>query len=125
MPGRHGQCKRFGQERQSRWLIPSLLYLLSNEPSHGYSLMNDLPAVGFMTGSADPGAVYRRLNMLEENGFVSSEWDTEGSGPAKRLYRITKAGIDHLIEWADFLKKRRDALDLFLTKIESLNKSSL
>lgn len=122
MRHRHrGQKWGMGRGRQTRWLIPSILYLIWKEPRHGYSLMNELPQLGFTPGEVDPGAVYRTLNMLEENGWVVSEWDTSGSGPARRRYAITPLGVEHVVEWSEFMRERRDALDRFIKHIESLH----
>ncbi|MBN1540836.1 helix-turn-helix transcriptional regulator [candidate division KSB1 bacterium] len=120
MPNRKGCCKGAGLERQARWLAPSLLYLLWKESSHGYNLMADLPSLGFITGSTDPAAVYRTLNLLEQEGLVRSEWDTSGSGAAKRSYEITDQGKQQLCSWREFMQIRRDALDQFLRRLEEL-----
>jgi DNA-binding PadR family transcriptional regulator len=45
------------------------------------------------------------LRRMEEAGFVISQWDTTGSGPAKRVYRITQDGIDYLKDAIENLKK--------------------
>jgi DNA-binding PadR family transcriptional regulator len=36
---------------------------------------------------------------LEQNDCVTSEWDVTGKGPAKRVYRLTPRGQEHLAEW--------------------------
>ncbi len=110
-------------ERQSRWVEPSVLYLLWYKAKHGYELMVDLPHLGFIKGAADPGSVYRMLRHLEENGLVESEWDTTGTGPAKRLYTITNAGREHLMNWRNALVQRKKALEVFLKKIRGLEKT--
>ena len=47
----------------------------------------------------DPGLVYRNLRRLEEQGMVSSEWETGGAGPARRLYQLSSDGEDYLAAW--------------------------
>jgi poly-beta-hydroxybutyrate-responsive repressor len=108
------------QERQSRWVEPSVLYLLLKKSKHGYELMSELPEFGFISGPVDPGAVYRTLRHLEEVGLVKSEWDTSGSGPAKRLYTLTEPGKKHLQLWADSLRDRRNALNDFIEKLDDV-----
>jgi PadR family transcriptional regulator PadR len=120
----HGRGCRCHNERQSRWLEPSVLYLLWGEQKHGYELMSELPKLGFMTGAADPGAIYRTLRHLEDVGLVESEWDTSGSGPAKRVYSLSELGKAHLQLWADSLRQRRNALDDFLQKLDSVMKNN-
>ncbi len=109
--------------RKTRWVEPSILYLLWKQPRHGYDLMGDLPELGFVTTQADAGAIYRTLRHLEENGLVVSQWDTTGTGPAKRLYTITQLGIENLRLWENSLRQHKQALDAFLEKIAYINQS--
>jgi DNA-binding PadR family transcriptional regulator len=83
--------------------------------------MNALPDLGFVRGNADPGAIYRTLRTMEENRLVQSEWDTTGTGPAKRIYVLTDDGREHMACWLDALKERRDSLNSFIERIEKLN----
>ena len=106
------------KERYNRWLEPSILYLLTSGKNHGYELMNSLPQIGFVTNPADPGAIYRTLRHMEEVNLVDSEWDTDGSGPAKRIYKITDSGKEHIKLWAIELENRRNALDSFLKNLQ-------
>jgi len=106
------------QGRRTRWIEPSILYLLWERSRHGYDLMNDLPELGFFTEQADPGAIYRTLRHLEDNGLVVSEWDTSGSGPAKRFYTLTELGKDNLKRWSETLRLHKNALDALLEKIK-------
>jgi DNA-binding PadR family transcriptional regulator len=38
------------------------------------------------------------------NGNVASEWETDGAGPARRVYKLTQQGERHLEEWASVLE---------------------
>lgn len=51
---------------------------------------------------------------MESEGWVKSKWNTEGAGPAKRIYRITPQGEEILHGWAVTVRKRKEALDQFL-----------
>jgi poly-beta-hydroxybutyrate-responsive repressor len=108
------------QERHNRWIEPSILYLLHEKKKHGYELMTELPELGFIGKTVDPGAIYRTLRHLEQAGLVFSQWDTTGSGPAKRVYTLSDLGRNHLNRWADALEKRRNSLDAFLAKLETI-----
>lgn len=100
--------------RISRFIQPCLLLLLSEKPSYGYELIEGVSEFGFQDGPPDPGAIYRNLRRLEEDGFVTSEWETEGSGPAKRYYKLTSDGEDLLRAWAGGISKRKEAFEKFL-----------
>jgi DNA-binding PadR family transcriptional regulator len=84
--------------------------------------MEKLSELGLADGPADPGAVYRALRTLEEDGFVTSEWKTQERGPARRVYHLTKLGEKLLEEWVKELKKRRDALDNIIALYEKADK---
>ena len=51
---------------------------------------------------------------MEEWGWVTSRWDTEGPGPSRRVYRLTAEGDDFLKEWVSGLGELKDTLDRFL-----------
>lgn len=103
-----GQVRSFLQAR--------LLLLLLERPAHGYDLMERLAAQG--EGPVDPGLLYRTLRLLEEDGAVTSGWETEGGGPARRLYVATPEGVDYLHAWAANIRGLRLQLDRFITAYE-------
>ena len=119
MPKKKFVCGCYS-ERKNRYLEPSLLLLLSQKSAHGYELISGLEQLGFHNGHPDPGAMYRKLRHMEEFKLVTSQWDTSGFGPAKRLYHITKLGRQYLDNWVEVLKKRHQALESFLQKYEQL-----
>jgi poly-beta-hydroxybutyrate-responsive repressor len=99
-------------------LQPQLMLLLLKKPAHGYELMERL-AQDAETPEADPGLLYRTLRQLEEDGLVRSTWDTEGRGPARRVYELTDEGLEYLHAWAVNIRKTRQLLDRFLAEYEA------
>ena len=93
------------------FVLPFILLLLSKVSLHGYELSQRLEAFGFKT--LDQGNLYRLLRQLEKDELVSSEWDTSGSGPAKRRYSTTKAGITYLKGTASQLETYQSLLEQF------------
>lgn len=83
-------------------LSTSLLAFLKGWNAYGYELTQKLAAAGLP--ESDSGTVYRTLRQLEKSGFVSSFWDTSESGPARRMYSLTKAGELFLSGWIDVLQ---------------------
>ncbi len=69
------------------------LYLIEQQPRHGYDLIKAIEekSAGFYAPS--PGIVYPALTFLEEAGYVTSQ--TEGN---KKLYTITDEGRAHLAD---------------------------
>jgi len=122
---RHGPRTRW-RDAQGRWhvrgrverfLEPALLLLLSEQPAHGYELV-DRAAVLVPGEKPELGGLYRVLRALEEDGLVRSEWDAEEPGPAKRRYELTPAGRDLLRAWAKALEQTQVVVDAFLKRLE-------
>jgi len=58
--------------------------------------------------------VYKLLRVLEHRGLIVSTWDTSGSGPARRLYKITEEGEEALKAATQHLAKLKSTLDKLL-----------
>jgi poly-beta-hydroxybutyrate-responsive repressor len=80
-------------------LSSSLLAFLRRWNAYGYELVQELAKAGLP--HFDSTTVYRTLRQLEKAGLVSSFWDTSESGPARRMYSLTKAGEVSLNLWMD------------------------
>ena len=100
--------------KTERFIQPCLLLALRHHPSYGYELLEKIIEFGFLDGPADPGMVYRHLRKLEEEDFVASTWDTTGTGPARRYYKLTSEGEELLRDWIPFMEKNLRSLDKFL-----------
>jgi PadR family transcriptional regulator PadR len=117
MHGHHhgpGRWSHLGGRVRS-FVQPRLLFRLAQKPAHGYELMEQLDDEG---SAIDPALLYRTLHQFEEQGLVSSSWDTEGRGPARRVYEITTEGLDYLDAWVVELRRTRERLDRFLGEYE-------
>jgi poly-beta-hydroxybutyrate-responsive repressor len=87
-----------------RFVEPVVLLLLKRKGrSYGYDLAADLEEHMLTDAAVEKAALYRTLRQLEENGKVRSEWETSGGGPARRVYKLTRQGEQHLEEWAAVL----------------------
>jgi DNA-binding PadR family transcriptional regulator len=60
-------------------------------------------------------AVYGALKKLEAFSFVVATWDTSGSGPARRVYRITEEGLDYLQKVTEKLVKLKEFVEKLVT----------
>jgi poly-beta-hydroxybutyrate-responsive repressor len=101
-------------------LASSLLAFLRNWPAYGYQLVRELSNAGLP--AFDSATVYRTLRQLERSGFVSSFWDTSESGPARRMYSLTKTGDAFLNLWLDVLSHYQNILQSALNSYENLHK---
>ncbi len=97
------------------FLTPYMLLLLRDWNLHGYQLWQQLMKMSLPgLNEHDRPAVYRILRQLEEEGKVSSQWNTiEKSGPARRVYSLTDTGKNFLTLWAEGLEGYRRTLDFF------------
>jgi poly-beta-hydroxybutyrate-responsive repressor len=109
------------QAKQERYIQPSILLGLRLKASYGYELIQNIQQFGFVEGNAPPGMIYRHLRQLEKDGLVSSKWETEGAGPAKRVYNITDEGKEVLVIWVDYMKKQAKNLNDFIKTYAGLD----
>ncbi len=93
------------------WLTPLVLLLLRQWSSYGYELMERLTTFGWQL--INPGTFYRMLRQLEQEGLVTSQWETTQAGPARRMYAITAAGEAYLKLWANSLEQYQQLLTTF------------
>ncbi len=101
-----------------RFVEPVTLYLLKTKGrTHGYDLARALNDNALTDSRIEPGALYRTLRRLEENGFVVSNWDVSGGGPARRLYDLTPDGEEHLREWLVVLERLSLSLARFVADV--------
>ncbi|MGQ9595143.1 MAG: PadR family transcriptional regulator [Anaerolineae bacterium] len=119
-----GACPR----RIYRFVEPCLLLLLHQGPAHGYELVERLGALGGGQPEANQGpcapvdssVVYRALRAMEEQGLVTSVWDTTASsGPPRRVYHLTPLGDQILASWVADLRETVRLLEAFLWEYEN------
>ena len=122
MSDRKRKRTRLGQGKRERYLQPSLLMGLLLKQSYGYELIQSIQEFGFVEGEPPPGMVYRHLRKLEGDGLVVSEWETEGRGPAKRIYRLTTDGAEVLALWVEHMERQAQKLGTFIERYRSLSK---
>jgi PadR family transcriptional regulator len=121
---RHPVCPRHGDDPCTcamgniyRFVEPVLLLMLKDKGhSYGYDLAANLSQYALTDGQIEGAVLYRTLRRLEQNGYVVSSWDTRSSGPARRVYALTKAGERHLVEWAQVLGNLGAAMRRFATR---------
>ncbi|MGD9006910.1 MAG: helix-turn-helix transcriptional regulator [Desulfobacteraceae bacterium] len=113
--------RRSGSKKRERYIQPSILLALKQKPSYGYELIQQMPQFGFIRGQAPPGMIYRHLRELEDNGLVLSEWETEGAGPAKRVYQLTEEGLEVLEFWIGYMKDQSERLMEFIEMYQAVS----
>lgn len=74
-----------------------VLMLLRTTPKHGYMLMQDIERHTQGHWKPSHSAIYKLLNSLEDDGFISS-WEEKDGERARRVYKISERGIALLEE---------------------------
>ena len=74
----------------------AVLRLISEQPMHGYQIIQELSARSGGAWSPSAGSVYPTLQMLADEGLVTSE-ETAG----KKVFSLTDAGKAAVAETAD------------------------
>ena len=101
----------------TRLLEPALLVLLSQGDIHGYTLLEQVEAMGL--GALHPSVVYRILREMEEAGWVSSVWNREQTqGPPRRVYTLTEEGYAALLGWKKHLEQTQGIISRLLEQIQ-------
>jgi DNA-binding PadR family transcriptional regulator len=87
----------------------AILFLLNEEPMHGYQVMQELSARSGGMWRPSPGSVYPTLQQLEDEGLIEA---AESSG--KRVFSLTDEGRDYLASltepapWEQFMSGGHD-----------------
>ena len=99
--------QRRQRPRRTRWkwfergdLKFAILGLIEEKPMHGYEVMQALEAQSAGCYKASPGSVYPTLQLLEDQGLLSSR-DHGG----KKIYSITDEGRAYLDENRDHVNR--------------------
>ncbi len=74
-----------------------VLMLLRTTPKHGYMLMQDIERHTQGHWRPSHSAIYKLLNSLESEGFITS-WEEKDGERARRVYQISEEGVALLEE---------------------------
>ncbi|HWQ52294.1 MAG TPA: helix-turn-helix transcriptional regulator [Bryobacteraceae bacterium] len=108
-----------------RFVEPVVLLLLRKKGrSYGYDLASELREHALTDAEIERAALYRTLRQLEANGMVVSEWETDQGGPARRVYSLTRAGEQHLEEWATVLEHVSKSMMRFVKNVRAVPAST-
>ncbi len=77
----------------------ALLGILAERPRHGYDLKRAFEDKVGDFWSLNYGQIYTTLERLHKNGLVEYEDIEQSDKPDKKIYRVTKAGMEEFQEW--------------------------
>jgi PadR family transcriptional regulator PadR len=90
-----------------------VMALLRDGQRYGVELVRELGAVDAMVTSE--GTIYPLLSRLRKDLLVDTVWRESPSGPPRRYYQLTQAGVRALDEFAAEWTHFRDAVEHFLS----------
>lgn len=86
-----------------------LLAMLRDRADYGYGLSQRLAAAD--VADIPGGTLYPALLRLEQQGLAVPSWQPSESGPRRKYYAITPAGLAVLTEQAGEWRRFRDGVD--------------
>jgi len=119
--GVHGSCHD-GEQVCSRGmplrglLNLAILSLIKDKTVYGAEIHRVLKEKFYV--EAPKPVIYGLLRKMEYFGFITSKWDVEGGGPARRMYKITEEGLEYLNGSLKSLKDAKKIIDLILAEGE-------
>lgn len=69
-----------------------ILLSLSQTPSHGYGIMQDVERMSGKRVRIGAGTLYTALGALRKKGLIQSAAAPDGSDPRRKMYAITQSG---------------------------------
>lgn len=114
--------KRFGCRKWKAFTFGDILgalilTILAKNPTHGYSILEELKKIGIDVFPIHHTVVYRMLRMMEMEGFLESSWEI-GEGPPRRIYKITSLGREYLKNWYIGAKEDLKLMEKIIRDIE-------
>ena len=83
-----------------------ILAVLDEGPRHGYAIAREIERRSADALSLGEGSLYPALRALEAEGLVTSQWEVQASGPARKVYSLTETGRTELARrvssWREF-----------------------
>ncbi|MDO9578832.1 MAG: PadR family transcriptional regulator [Candidatus Cloacimonadales bacterium] len=76
-----------------------VLGLLAEQPMHGYKIVSFFEKRGLIFWTrVKTASVYKALQRLEKNDFISGEMKLDDNGPPKKVFTITDKGKNQFLE---------------------------
>jgi PadR family transcriptional regulator, regulatory protein PadR len=80
-----------------------ILRSLALEPMHGWAIAQRIGQVSGDVLQVGQGALYPALHKLEQQGWITAEWDVSDNNRRAKYYTLTRAGrralADETAQW--------------------------
>jgi PadR family transcriptional regulator, regulatory protein AphA len=94
-----------------------VLAVLSRQPATGYEITKTFDAIVGSFWRASHQQVYRELSALSKIGLATFSKVCQIERPDKKVYTITPAGVEELLQWLTSLTQERPLKDDLLIKV--------
>ena len=92
-----------------------ILRTLELRPLHGIAVADRIKQVTGGTFAVGPGSLFPALHRLEQEGWITGEWEPGDTGRRRRSYTLTSAGRKQLArerkQWARIVAAVGDVLE--------------
>ena len=95
-----------------------VLRALSQEPRHGYALVQHIKRASNDLLRVEEGSLYPALQRLLRAGLVKARWETSASGRRVRVYSITAQGHAHLEREVSSFERMLEGIRLVLAPVK-------
>jgi len=79
------------------------LYLISQQPRYAYEIKDEILKITSGTFDIDRNNLYKKLRLLEKEGFLKSQLEPSQQGADRKYYSITPFGKKLFIEMYQLL----------------------
>lgn len=79
------------------------LYLISQQPRYAYEIKDEILKITGGTFDIDRNNLYKKLRLLEKEGFLKSQLEPSQQGADRKYYSITPFGKKLFIEMYQLL----------------------
>jgi DNA-binding PadR family transcriptional regulator len=73
--------------------------------------METLEKASYGRHKLETGSIYTILRRMERRGLLESEWERIEVGPDRRVYKVTKTGVEVLKSGLESIIKRKTMMD--------------
>ena len=91
-----------------------ILKIIAMEPMHGWAIAQRIHQMSREVLQVGQGALYPALHKLEQNGWITAEWDVSENGRRAKYYSLTKAGRKALEQEAAQWERLSGAISLIV-----------
>jgi len=100
---------------ERRWMQFLILRVIYEKPSYGYEIIKSTEKIADNQHKIETGTAYTLLRRMEKENLLKSNWKENKQRPAKRIYRVTPKGKEHLKVWLKMVIQRKKMINKMIS----------